>query len=175
MIATLQSLVPYLVVAFDAFLLVGFLALIFRHSLGRGLVNWAGKHALVLGLLVAVIAVAGSLFYSNAVGFDPCYLCWWQRVAIYPLLLLFITAVVKKDRGVFTYVLPLTLLGLVFALYHAYVQWGGSPLIPCDATASCAKLYVYEFGYVTIPTMSLTIIVAFLLLTWANRVYRSAR
>lgn len=169
MIASIQSLVPALVVAFDAFLLVGLVALIFRHTFGRPLVRWASKHALALGFIVSLIAVAGSLFYSNGVGFEPCYLCWWQRIALYPMLPLFLVAFLKKDRGVFKYILPLALVGLVLSTYHAYVQWGGNPLIPCDATASCAKLYVYAYGYVTIPTMSLTIVAAMLLLYWANK------
>lgn len=171
MIATIQSVLPALVVAFDIVLVVAFLALVFRHTFGRNLARFMGKHALLLGIFVAFIAIAGSLFYSNGVGFEPCYLCWWQRVAIYPMLALFFVGYVKKDRGAFSYVLPLSLMGLVLSLYHAYIQWGGNPLIPCEATASCAKLYVYAYGYVTIPTMSLTIIAAILLLYWANKVY----
>lgn len=172
MISTLQSLLPLFVVIFHIFLVVSLLALIFRTSFGAPLVAWAGEHALALGLALGLITVGGSLFYSNGVGFEPCYLCWWQRVALYPMLVLFITALINRDRSVFAYVFPLSLIALILATYHSYVQWGGTPLVPCDVTASCAKLYVYAFGYVTIPTMSLTMAVAFLLLTWANKVYR---
>lgn len=134
---------------------------------------FVGRYALFLGLLTAVVAISGSLFYSNAVGFTPCYLCWWQRIALYPILPLFIVAMINKDRGVFKYVFPLALIGLVLSVYHSYVQWGGSPLIPCDVTASCSKLYVYAFGYITLPTMSLTIVVTILLLYWANKIYEN--
>jgi hypothetical protein len=63
-------------------------------------------------------------------------------------------------------------IAIVLALYHSYVQWGGNPLVPCDANASCAKLYVYAYHYITIPTMSLTVAAALLLLYWANRLYK---
>ena len=151
-----------------------FLALIFRHSFGKNLVRLIGKHALILGFLVSLSAVLGSLFYSNVVGFEPCLLCWYQRIAIYPMLILFGVALLKKDRGVFSYILPLNLVALILSAYHSYVQWGGNPLIPCDATASCTKLYVYEFGYVTIPTMTLSVVATFLLLYWANRIYENS-
>lgn len=167
MIATIAYYVPFLVLASHVGLAVLFVSLVMKNDFAR----WVGKHALALGFLIAFVAVLGSLFYSNGVGFTPCYLCWWQRIFIYPMLVLFIVALVKKDRGVFSYILPLALLDLLFASYHSYVQWGGNPLIPCDATASCAKLYVYAFHYITIPTMSLTVALAVLLVYWANRVY----
>lgn len=173
MIAVIQQIVPYLVLLSHVAMAVLLFALVFKNSWGRDIVRLVGRYAIALGLLVSIIAVLGSLFYSNAVGFPPCYLCWWQRIAIYPLLVLFTVAIFKKDRGVFNYVLPLSLIGLVLSLYHSYVQWGGSPLIPCDATASCSKLYVYAFGYITIPTMALSIAVTMLLLVWANKVYQS--
>jgi disulfide bond formation protein DsbB len=173
MITTIAYTLPFLVLAFHIFLVVAFLALVFRKSWGRSLVGWAGKNSLLLGLALSIIAVGGSLFYSSGVGFPPCILCWWQRVAIYPLLALFLVAIFRRDRGVFSYVLPLSLVGLIISLYHSYVQWGGSPLIPCDATASCSKLYVYAFGYITIPTMSMTIAIAAILLYFANRVYEN--
>jgi disulfide bond formation protein DsbB len=173
MIAQIQSALPFLVVGFHLILVFSLLALIFRNSWGKKVVHLAGQYSLHLGLLVAIIAVLGSLFYSNGVGFEPCYLCWWQRVALYPLLVLFTSALFVKDRGVFRYILSLSLIGMILSLYHSYVQWGGSPLIPCDATASCTKLYVYAFNYVTIPTMSLTISVAMVLLYFANKVYEN--
>lgn len=169
MITSIQSVLPFLVVVSH----LGLLVLLISLFLKNGFAKWVGQHALTLGLLTAVVAVLGSLFYSNGVGFAPCSLCWWQRIAIYPMLVLFVVAEMKRDRGVFKYVLPLSVIGLILALYHSYVQWGGSPLIPCDVTASCSKLYVYAFGYITIPTMSLTIIVAFLLLYWANKLHEN--
>ncbi len=169
MTTTIQSVLPFLVVLSHIGLLVLLVSLLLKNSLAL----WVGKHAVVVGLLTALAAVLGSLFYSNMVGFPPCYLCWWQRVAIYPLLVLFVVAIRNGGRDVFKYVLPLSVIGLVLSVYHSYVQWGGTPLIPCDATASCSKLYVYAFGYITIPTMSLTIALAMILVWWANKQYEN--
>lgn len=169
MIVAIQSVMPILIVVSHVGLVVLLVSLLTKNRFAY----WVGKHALSLGLFAAAVAVAGSLFYSNVIGFPPCVLCLWQRIAIYPLLVLFIVAIRKGDRGVFEYVLPLSLIAFLLAAYHSYVQWGGNPLIPCDATASCSKLYVSAFGYVTIPTMSLTIALAMILLYFANRLHLS--
>jgi len=169
MINTIQSMVPFLVLVSHIGLVILLVSLIVRNSFAK----WVGKYAVELGLFTALVAVVGSLFYSNMVGFPPCYLCWWQRVAIYPLLVLFLVAVRNGGREVFKYVFPLSLIAFFFSLYHSYVQWGGSPLIPCDATASCSKLYVYAFGYITIPSMSMTIAVTMLLLYFANKIHEN--
>jgi disulfide bond formation protein DsbB len=174
MTTLLQGALPWLVLASNIFAAVFLVALLFKKTFGRDLVEWVGRHALSLGLLISLGAVFGSLFYSNIVGFEPCYLCWWQRIAIYPLLVLFLVALYKKDRGAFSYVLPLSLMGLLLSIYHSYIQWGGNPLIPCDAAASCDKLYVYEFGYITIPTMVLSIAVLYILLYFANKTYEDS-
>ncbi len=171
MINTFSTLLPLAVVASNIIAAILLVSLIFRNSFAL----WVGKHSLGLGLLVSLAAVAGSLFYSEIVGFEPCLLCWWQRIAVYPLSVLFLVAFMKKDRGVFKYILPLSVIALIISLYHSYVQWGGSPLIPCDATASCSKLYVYEFGYITIPTMVLSVSVMMILLWRANKLYNAHR
>lgn len=169
MIALIQNTLPFLVVLFHVALGVLLVSLLMRNSLSL----WVGKYALNLGFLTALVGVVGSLFYSVLLGFVPCSLCWWQRIALFPLLPLMTTAVLKEDRGVFKYVLPLSVIGLLISIYHSYIQWGGSPLIPCDIGGSCSKLYVYAFGYITIPTMSMTIAAAMLLLYWANRIYEN--
>ena len=174
MITSIQTSVPYLAVASQILLVFIFLAAFFRKSWGRKVIHFVGKHALILGFLVALAAVSGSLFYSEIVGFTPCVLCWWQRIFIYPQLVLFAIALWKRDRGIFKYSSTLAALAGVVALYHSYVYLGGTSLLPCTALGgACSKVYVYEFrGLVTIPSMSLTIALYFLLLGWVNRVYQ---
>jgi disulfide bond formation protein DsbB len=173
MTASIQTLVPYLVVLSHALFLFLVAAVIWRKSWGKKTFNLLGSKALAWGLLVALGAVSGSLFYSEVVGFAPCVLCWWQRVFIYPQLVLFAVALWKRDRGVFKYSAALSILAGIVALYHSYVYWGGESLLPCTALGgACAKIYVYAFGYITIPAMSLTIALYFLLLAWANRLYQ---
>ncbi|MDO8565331.1 MAG: disulfide bond formation protein B [bacterium] len=166
---------PFTVLLSHIVLVIVFLSIVFRKSWGREVTHWVGKNAVSLGLLVAVVAVGGSLFYSNIIGFPPCVLCWWQRIALYPMIVLFAVAFFKKhDRGVFSYAVPLATFAGILALYHSYVYWGGTSILPCTALGgACSKIYVYAFGYITIPTMSLTIALFILLLAWSNKIYQS--
>lgn len=175
MVNLISQSLPLGILIFNVAGVLLLIALLARRSVGKGISLWVGKHSLIFGFLLSLAAVLGSLFYSNVVGFEPCLLCWWQRIAIYPLLVLFTVAIWKKDRGVWKYALPLSVLGLVLSTYHSYVQWGGDPLIPCDVTASCSKLYVYAFGYITIPTMVLSLALTIILLYWANKFYTTNR
>lgn len=174
MVSAIQAILPYMVLISHVLLVVIFLAVIFRNNWGLDIVNFVGRNALVIGLIVAISAIGGSLFYSELVGYPPCVLCWWQRLFIYPQAILFAIAVWKKDFGVFAYSTVLSLFAGVLALYHSYVYWGGESLLPCTALGgACSKIYVMEFGYITIPSMSLTVVLYFLLLAWINRIYRN--
>ncbi|MCR4279361.1 MAG: disulfide bond formation protein B [Candidatus Zambryskibacteria bacterium] len=172
MVGIIQTILPYGVLISHILLVALFLAVIFRRTWGAGVVLYMGRYSLVIGLIIAISAVIGSLFYSEIVGFPPCVLCWWQRVFLYPQAALFALAVWKKDSGVFLYSGTLAVLAGIVALYHSYVYWGGKSLLPCTALGgACDKIYVMEFGYITIPTMSLTIVLYLLLLAWINRIY----
>ena len=174
MFNNLASLIPYLVLFSHFALLFIFLALISRKSFGAPVYNFVAKHALVLALVVSVVSVIGSLFYSEIIGFEPCVLCWWQRVFLYPLVVIFSIALWKELDSAFLYAVPLALLAGFFALYHAFGAMGGAALLPCLAEGGeCSKVYVKAFGYITIPVMSITISLFILLLAWANKIYRN--
>lgn len=141
---------------------VVFVAGIIALFLDKGLwIKRVSPWALRGAFIVYMGAMLTSLFYSEIIGFAPCTLCWWQRIFLYPQVILLGLALWKRDRNIADYSIALALPGIVFALYHNYIDWGGSPLIPCAAqVVSCTKRYVFEFGYITIPMMALT---AFLL------------
>jgi disulfide bond formation protein DsbB len=160
------SIIPPLVLTSHVVLGLLVLAIIFKFE---RITAWISQRALLLGLLISIVAVVGSLFYSNVVGFVPCDLCWWQRIFIYPALPMFAIAAAKKDYHIFRFITPMALIAALISIYHLFVQMGGNSILPCSASASCDKLYVFEFGYVTIPTMALTVSVTFLLLAWASR------
>jgi len=148
----------------DVFILI-LLASLFVPAL-KSLRDFFGVHAMRLSFLAALGATALSLFYSDVVGFLPCLLCWWQRIFLFPQVVILGIALRKKER-VYEYTVALSALGSAVALYHTYIQFWGSPLTPCDATGiSCAHRYFLEFGYVTIPTMSLTIFALILILSY---------
>jgi len=122
----------------------------------KGVRSLAGRYSAPISLTIVCAGIAFSLFYSNVVGFLPCVLCWWQRVFLYPQVVILAIGMWKRTR-VEDYVIGLSVLGGLVALYHAYEQFWGSPYAPCDATGiSCAYRYFTEFGYVTVPTMALT-------------------
>ena len=115
------------------------------------------KNALNLYLVLLVLAVIGSLYYSEIALFTPCKLCWIQRIFIFPQILLILVAKCKKDlTTIWSYLAWMTGFALAFSLLHNYIYYFGKELSgTCDAAASCKAYYVYEYGFVTIPFMAL--------------------
>lgn len=125
--------------------------------------------------VISATAFLGSMLYSNVVGYPPCELCWWARIFMYPQVFVAGVALWKKDKAgtVVDYLLPLTLLGTLLTLYHSFILWGGKSIIPCTQEgAACSKLYVMEYGYITIPVMALS---CFLYLLTASIIYKKAK
>ncbi len=136
-----------------------------RTQSGRALTNFIGERAVLLSFLIALGATLGSLFYSEIAGFAPCVLCWWQRIFLYPQVILLFVGFMKKDQLIRLHSIILSLVGGVIALYHTFIQFGGEAIVPCSATGpSCTTLYFLEYGYITIPTMSLTVFALLLLI-----------
>ena len=141
-----------------------------RTSWGKPLVSFVHDRALVLAFLAVLGGVAGSLFYSNIAGFAPCELCWWQRIFLYPQTVLLLVALARKDAAVRVHAVALSAIGALVALYHTFIQFGGPSIVPCSATGpSCTHLYFLYYGYVTVPTMSLTVFAAILLVFLAPK------
>lgn len=117
-----------------------------------------------LSWLIAVVATLGSLYFSNIMMLPPCSLCWWQRICMYPLVLLFTTAFIKKDGDCIYYTTPLIFLGLVISSYHNLLYYGliEKSIIPCTAGVSCTSIQIEWLGFITIPLLAFT---AFVLLT----------
>lgn len=113
----------------------------------------------VYALILAVVSTLGSLYYSEIAGFTPCKLCWFQRILMYPLVVILFVGIRNKDKNVSRYVLPISLMGTLLAGYHYFAQIGFLPQTGCLAigySESCSKLFFMNFGYITIPMMSLT-------------------
>lgn len=117
--------------------------------------------ALKLAAAVSATAVAGSLYYSEVAHFTPCRLCWFQRIGIYPLVVLLAVALIRRRDDVAAYILPLTLLTAPVSAYHWLLQRfpsiGGDS---CDPAAPCSVQWVSELGFVSIPFMALATVVA---------------
>jgi disulfide bond formation protein DsbB len=130
------------------------------------------KHVPLLLLLVSSSAVLLSLFYSEVVGLPVCALCWFARTMMLPIAVLSIVSYVRKDPHVWVYILSLALIGMCITLYHHLYQIGVVAGSLCTALADggdCAKRYVYEFGFVTMPWMGFTIFALLAFLSWRLR------
>lgn len=118
--------------------------------------------------VVAAIATGGSLFFSEIAYFVPCELCWFQRIAMYPLSIVTLLAALTGDHRVARYLLPLPLVGAGISVYHILVE-NHAVATPqgCQIGIGCAVKWINEFGYMTIPTLTLTafvLLIAFLAL-----------
>ncbi len=139
------------------FLLVLLATPLKKRGWGKTAYDFFAENAILFAFAIALASVVSSLFYDWIVGFAPCLLCWWQRVFIYPQAVLLAIALAKNDEHVRKYCLSLSGIGILFSIYHSYLQFGGESIFPCSATGvSCEHVYFLEFGYVTIPTMALT-------------------
>jgi disulfide bond formation protein DsbB len=107
--------------------------------------------------LIASTSALGSLFFSEVMGFAPCILCWYQRIAVFPLVLILPMGLFPFDANAAKFALPLTLAGLLTAVYHNLVYAGLMPqsIQPCTQGVPCTEKYIELFGFVSIPLLSL--------------------
>lgn len=142
-----------------------FIALSFRKSpTAKQILSFVAKNGLLFSFIVALTAMLGSLFYSEIAKYEPCVLCWYQRILMYPNVLLLGLAYAQKDRHVIPYSLALAIPGLLLSGYHYLLQRNIVPAITCGVvgySASCSTTFFMQFGYITIPFMAFT---AFLLI-----------
>ena len=123
-----------------------------------------------LAFLVAATATLGSLYFSEVADFIPCRLCWFQRIAMYPLSVILFVGAVRRDAAVRWYAGPLAVVGAVIAGYHTLIEW--RPELDsgaCDAFGpSCTDVWFREFGFVTLATMSTVGFLTILLLLFVR-------
>lgn len=103
---------------------------------------------------VSAVAMAGSLYFSEHANFIPCTLCWYQRIAMYPLVVLFGIAALRRDRRVALYGLVLSLLGLVISVYHMQLTWFPGQASLCRQGALCEVEWFKIWGFATIPYLA---------------------
>lgn len=131
------------------------------------------RDALRLAWLVALVATAGSLVFSEHLHFQPCVLCWYQRIATYPLVIVLGVAALVDDRRIARYVAPITVLGAAISAYHVQLErFPDQQQIACSATVPCTTIWFERFGYVTIPVMAGTALLSIsvlVLVAWRGR------
>lgn len=122
------------------------------------------KHSFHFAFLLALGAIIGSLTYSELFGFAPCTFCWWQRIFMYPQLIVFATGIYLKDLKVWITGIALSVIGAIFSIYHILIQFGiiGPSGACATGGVSCAKIDVLIFNWITIPIMCLTLFIGIL-------------
>jgi disulfide bond formation protein DsbB len=130
--------------------------------------DFIAEYAIELAFLQASIATAGSLYMSNILEWAPCRLCWFQRIFMYPLIVLFGVSLLFDSRDIRDYAIPIALIGIPIAGYHFITQRIEQfHAAGCSITqVSCATEYTFHFGYITIPAMALTAFLVILVLVW---------
>jgi disulfide bond formation protein DsbB len=118
-----------------------------------------------LAWVMALVATLGSLFFSEVLKYPPCTLCWYQRIFLYPLVLLLPVGILLRDRQVVRYALPLVVVGLAIAGYHNLLYYGVIPedIMPCTGGVSCTQRQISWLGFIGIPLLGLGAFVLILL------------
>ena len=122
------------------------------------------KHALLLAWLVALLGLIGRLYFSEIRHLPPCALCWWQRIAMYPLVIILGLLIWEPSKHFRKFVLPFSLVGLGIAVYQNLLYYKIIPeaIAPCTVGVSCTQKTIEWFGVITIPMLSA---VGFLVIT----------
>jgi disulfide bond formation protein DsbB len=116
-----------------------------------------GPQALGLAAGVAAVCTAGSLYLSEVAHFPPCRLCWYQRAAMYPLVLVLGASAVTRFYRIRPYAAAVALVGAAVSCFHILVErYPNLETSSCDPDNPCTIKWVEEFGYLTIPTMALS-------------------
>ena len=104
---------------------------------------------------ITATAMVGSLYFSESVGYAPCKLCWYQRIAMYSIAIISFVAALRKDNGIARYTVVLAPLGLLVSVYHYLLEWGVlSESSSCSVDVPCTSIWFREFGFITLCFMA---------------------
>jgi disulfide bond formation protein DsbB len=141
------------------------------HRAQQSVLAAVGPQALAMAAVVATVCTLGSLFLSEAdPKFLPCRLCWFQRTAMYPLVVVLGVAAIRKDLGARLTGAILAGIGACISIWHLLVeQYPNLESSSCDPNNPCSFKWVDQWGYLTIPGMALSGFALILVLLAAAR------
>ena len=130
--------------------------------------------SLLLAWITSIIAMGGSLFFSEYMGFIPCTLCWYQRILMYPLVIFLGIAFYHTAKQIYKYILPISIIGMLTSSYHYALQKIPSmhEFATCTSGVPCSGQYINWLGFITIPFLALiafTIISISMLVLWKRK------
>lgn len=136
------------------------------------MIKFIQKNAMYIILVQAIVATLGSLYFSDIKGYEPCVLCWWQRIFMYSLIPVIIIATLRKENRIYQYTLPMAVLGLIVAIYHNLLYTGIIDVAEfCAGGISCTSKYIEYFGFVTIPFLAFLGFAIIIILSIISRNY----
>jgi disulfide bond formation protein DsbB len=157
---TMATLFALLTIAADvAVVVIVVLAVAGRNGSSARDTVWEtlGPSAIWLAFLVALTATLGSLYLSEVAHFIPCKLCWYQRIAMYPLVPILAIAAWKRDAGIWRYAVPVAAIGAVISIYHYQLErFPSQASVSCSAEAPCTVVWIWKFHFISIPFMALS-------------------
>jgi disulfide bond formation protein DsbB len=115
------------------------------------------ENLLSIGWIASFIATLGSLYFSEIVQYTPCDLCWYQRIFMYPLVIILGIGIFKKDASSALYSLILSAIGGCISIYHYSIQKIdilGENSVSCGIVP-CTGEYINWLGFITIPFLAL--------------------
>lgn len=125
-------------------------------ALGR-LREAVGDSSLVLAWVVALVSMLGSLYLSEVAHFVPCPLCWYQRIAMYPLVIVLGIAALRSDYAIRNYALAIVAVGAAISAYHYQLErFPSQTSLACSVDVPCTTVWIWRFHYISIPFMALT-------------------
>lgn len=129
------------------------------------------QYLLYAAWFTSMAAMIGSLYFSEVLKLPPCVLCWYQRILIYPLVVIIPVGILALDKNIYKYILSLTIPGMFVAFYHylLYIKVLPDSIAPCSNGVSCTTRLIEWFGFVNIPLLSL---LSFLFITLLMLIYR---
>ncbi|ANS75406.1 disulfide oxidoreductase [Paenibacillus yonginensis] len=129
------------------------------------------EYALYMAWIVAIVATAGSLYLSEILHYEPCRLCWFQRIFMYPQVILLGIAAYRGDRKIIPYAMPLSVIGGCISIYHYAEQKipAMAKVLPCQIGVPCNKDYLNFLGFITIPLLALIAFILISVFLWIGR------
>lgn len=154
------------------FIILMLISLILKNSdIAKSIQKFTKNHALKLIALFTLAPIMGSLTYSEYFGLTPCKLCWYQRIFMYPMFILALVGIRIKDTNTTKYTITLASLGSFISIYQLYLQFFASGYDNCAVVgqnASCSKIWVKVFDFMTIPSMALICFITVILISYID-------
>lgn len=120
----------------------------------NSLAPFFAEYGYYLTLIIAMTAMLGSLYFSEVLHYEPCRLCWFQRIAMYPITAITLVGIIKQDDYLPNYVLPLSLIGICISIFHILIQNGIIVQSSGCTTVLCSIKYINWFGFISIPVLA---------------------